>query len=757
MTRSQEAPYSILLFEDNSADADLVREYLELSPLRFELTVASRFKEGLKQLKTKRHDVVIVDLSLPDSSGLQTLRSLLEAGDGEAVVVLTGSGDEALSMRAMQAGAQDYLNKDKLDPEYLGRTIRHSVERAELLKRIERNREAVERNEAMLRQIFEANTEAMLVLSRKAQEIKFLNPAAVRLLDARDGELDGAVFPFELKSGIVSELELPGPKDSTKLVETSAVDVQWRGEDALLVVLRDITAHRKAELAYKREKERLSVTLDAIADAVIAIDGDGKVERINQEAARLLGTSNDEALGESLGAVLRLKHPKTGENVRDPVQLLLDPSSHDFAPELGLPLVDKNGEERLVSADMRCILDQYREAHGCVLVLRDLTAIKRAEDELFQNEKLHSISLLAGGIAHDFNNILTAVLGNISVVRVGMKDSDPLSAKLLAAEKAALQAKNLTRQLLTFSKGGAPVLETTTIDQVVEECTQFVLRGSNVRCDVVKGEKLWPVDADKGQIAQVINNLVINADQSMPDGGLIKVEIFNEYLKSDDLPGLPAGGYLRISVTDEGCGISPANLKRVFDPYFTTKEDGNGLGLASAYSIVSSHKGTMTVRSTVGQGTTFTIYLPRSYNAPAPPKAAEEPEEELHIGEGRILVMDDMEAMMLVAGEILKVLGYEVDFASDGQEAIDAYKAAKESGKPYDAVVFDLTVPGGMGGEEASEILIQYDPNLVAIASSGYTTSNVMSDYKNSAFKAVVPKPYRIKEMSAALRRALNA
>jgi len=165
----------------------------------------------------------------------------------------------------------------------------------------------------------------------------------------------------------------------------------------------------------------------------------------------------------------------------------------------------------------------------------------------------------------------------------------------------------------------------------------------------------------------------------------------------------------------------------------------------------------MTVRSTVGQGTTFTIYLPRSYNAPAPPKAAEEPEEELHIGEGRILVMDDMEAMMLVAGEILKVLGYEVDFASDGQEAIDAYKAAKESGKPYDAVVFDLTVPGGMGGEEASEILIQYDPNLVAIASSGYTTSNVMSDYKNSAFKAVVPKPYRIKEMSAALRRALNA
>ncbi len=755
-TNPSEASHAILLLEDNAADAELVREYLEHSLPGSELTVVPRLAEGIGQMERTPFDAIIVDLALPDSRGIQTLKTLLRAADSQPVIVLTGSDDAALSMQSLQAGAQDYLFKDHLSPHLLERTIRHSIERANWQQRIERNAAAVQQNEAMLRQIFEVNTEAMLILSVREHEIKFLNPAASKLLDAKPAELIGAVFPFELKSGDDSELEIPGPGDSTRLVEISAVDMQWMGRDALLVVLRDITAHRKAELAYKREKERLAVTLDAIADAVIAISGDDSIERINREAARLLGTTNEAAVGQPLSRMLRLRHPRSGNIISNPIETLLDSRNRGISPELGLPLIDGRGEERLVSADMRCIRDEENETHGCVLVLRDLTAIKRAEDEAFQSEKLRSISLLAGGIAHDFNNILTAVLGNISVVRMEMGDDDPHAGKLRAAEKAALQAKTLTQQLLTFSKGGAPVLETTTVDQVVEECAQFVLRGSNVRCDVIKDENLWTVDADKGQIAQVINNLVINADQAMPEGGLIKIRITNETLKLDDVPALGAGDYLRIQVSDRGCGISPDNLKRVFDPYFTTKENGSGLGLASAQSIVTGHKGTMTVQSEPGKGTTFTIFLPRSTKPLPVPEAATDPESEIHKGSGRILVMDDMEAMMLVAGEILKVLGYEVEFSTNGEEAIEAYKRAKESGNPFDAVVFDLTVPGGMGGEEASEILLRYDPDMIAIASSGYTTSNVMSDYKNSPFKAVVPKPYRIKEMSAALQRALG-
>ncbi|HKK17273.1 MAG TPA: ATP-binding protein, partial [Opitutales bacterium] len=241
----------------------------------------------------------------------------------------------------------------------------------------------------------------------------------------------------------------------------------------------------------------------------------------------------------------------------------------------------------------------------------------------------------------------------------------------------------------------------------------------------------------------------------------ITLRLLNRRLRHSEIPTLQAGEYACIEVIDRGTGISPENMKRIFDPYFTTKEDGNGLGLASSYSIIRSHHGAMTVESEVGKGSCFKIFLPKSektvdISTTAEQKTDRKDSGKIHKGGGRILVMDDMEAMMMVAGEILNALGYQVEFATNGEEAIDAYKKAKESGNPFDAVVFDLTVPGGMGGEEASNILIEYDPDLVAIASSGYTTSNVMSDYRNSAFKAVVPKPYRIKEMSDALNRVLG-
>ena len=391
------------------------------------------------------------------------------------------------------------------------------------------------------------------------------------------------------------------------------------------------------------------------------------------------------------------------------------------------------------------------------------TGKHEAEDELFKSEKLESISLLAGGIAHDLNNMLTAILGNISILRIELGEGNQHSAKLVAAEKATLQARLLTQQLLTFSKGGAPALVVTTIPEMVEECAQFILRGSKVKCSIEKEDDLWPVDADKGQISQVVNNLIINASQAMPDGGDIRIRMGNLYVRNAQIPALKLGDYVCIEVRDEGSGISPQNLKKIFDPYFTTKTKGNGLGLASSYSIITMHKGTITADSSIGKGSIFKVYLPKSMQiVPAKSNISEAEKEEpadegIHRGKGRILVMDDMEAMMVVAGEILTVLGYDVEYSTNGNEAIKAYKAAKDAGNPFDACVFDLTVPGGMGGEEAANILIDYDPNLVAIASSGYSTSDVMSDCKNSAFKAVLPKPYRIKEISDVLRELLNS
>lgn len=750
----------ILLFEDNAADADLVAEYLELSKLDFSMHTEKRLADGTRLLRDQPFDLVLLDLSLPDSRGIETLRAAMEAATEEVIIVLTGADDEQLSLEALHVGAQDYLFKDRLNGEVLRRSIRYALERANLTRRLEAHNSEIESREALLRRIFDANTDAMLILTSE-YVIKFFNPAAAQLLEADAEKLVGEVFPFEVKSNQATELEIPDSNDHTRIVELSAVDLIWEGEGALLVILRDITQRRQAELGLKREKERLSITLDSIADAVIATDPNGAVERLNEEAARLIGSSQAEAFGRPLQEVLKLKNPKTGETIQQPAEALMTSDFAQISAKQGLPLERADGLTLTVTAETRCILDEEGRSHGCVTVLRDITQQKRAEDELFKAEKLHSISLLAGGIAHDFNNMLTAILGNISMVRIELDDHHKHSSKLIAAEKAALQAKSLTQQLLTFSKGGAPVLELTTVSETVEESALFILRGSNVKCTVEKDDDLWQVDADKGQISQVVNNLIINADQAMPVGGTITIRLRNLQVRQAEVPSLRSGEYVCIEVRDEGTGISPENLGRVFDPYFTTKETGNGLGLASSYSIINSYKGTITTDSALGHGSIFRVYLPKS-TKPARTKPETEPattkepaKETIHRGYGRILVMDDMEAMMMVAGEILTVLGYEVEYSTNGQEAIDTYKAAKESGKPFDAAVFDLTVPGGMGGEEAANILKAYDPGLIAIASSGYTTSNLMSDYKNSAFKAVVPKPYRIKEMSDALHGVL--
>lgn len=752
----------ILLFEYCAADADLVAEYLDHIDLNFNISIVKRLADGIHLLDQNRFDVILLDLSLPDSRGIDSLRSVMKVASEAVVIVLTGADEEELSLEALQVGAQDYLYKDRLNEEILGRSIRYAIERFNLKRQLETHNTEIQYRETLLRRIFDANTDAMLILGSD-YDIKFLNPAAGELMEAEPERLVGEVFPFEIKGGEVTELEIPDLQNKTRIVELSAVDLIWEGESALLVILRDITLRRSAELALKHEKERLSATLDTIVDAVITTDQSGAVERLNEEAARLVGMTQKESLGRPLEEVLKIKHPRTGKPIKDLTRTLMDPEFADAFTEVGVPLDSAKGRTFYVTAETRCILDDGGERHGCVTVLRDITLHNKAEDELFKAEKLNSISLLAGGIAHDFNNMLTSILGNISMVRIELDEGHEHSTKLDAAEKAALQAKSLTQQLLTFSKGGTPILEVTSVYDMVEECAQFVLRGSNVKCEVKSDDKLWPVDADKGQISQVVNNLLINADQAMPRGGTITLRLRNLRVRHAEVPSLDSGEYVCIEVRDEGTGISPENLKRIFDPYFTTKDSGNGLGLASSYAIINSHKGTITVDSSVGHGSIFRVYLPKStrpLQAKAEAHKATEKnktsKETIHHGKGRILVMDDMEAMMMVAGEILTVLGYEVEYSTNGEEAVAAYKAAKDAGNPFDAVVFDLTVPGGMGGEEASNLLKEYDPGLIAIASSGYTTSNVMSDYKNSAFAAVVPKPYRIKEMSDALHNVLS-
>jgi PAS domain S-box-containing protein len=380
-----------------------------------------------------------------------------------------------------------------------------------------------------------------------------------------------------------------------------------------------------------------------------------------------------------------------------------------------------------------------------VVLAYDVTERRRLEQELVKAEKLESIGILAGGIAHDFNNLLTAILGNISLAKMYSPAGSKTYERLSDAEKASLRARDLTQQLLTFSKGGAPVKKTMSIRELISDSACFSLRGSGATCAISIADDLLSVDADEGQISQVMNNLVINARQAMPNGGMIQVRCENVSIEPDDQSPVKRGTYVRISVSDEGVGIPKENLKEIFEPFFTTKPKGSGLGLATSYSIVKNHGGRITVESRVGVGTTFHVYLPASEQEGQKRKQeAEMPSR----GSGRILFMDDDEVVRDVAGEMLTNLGYDVEFAHDGAQAIELYTKAIASGRRFDGVITDLTVPGGMGGKEAVKKLRELDPAAKVIVSSGYSNDPIMADFRTYGFSGVVSKPYTMKNLS---------
>ncbi|MEO7598784.1 MAG: ATP-binding protein [Opitutus sp.] len=378
----------------------------------------------------------------------------------------------------------------------------------------------------------------------------------------------------------------------------------------------------------------------------------------------------------------------------------------------------------------------------------------RLESELQRATKLESLGILAGGIAHDFNNLLTVVMGNLSLAMLDLKKEAESTSWLREAERAVGRARDLTQQLLTFSKGGAPIRSAVVLADIVQEVAQFALRGSNVRCVFEIAPNLWPADVDKGQIGQVVQNIVINAMQVMPDGGQIKIALHNE---TDD-PGigkiLAPGQFLKLTIRDQGSGIAPENIGRIFEPYFTTKTSGNGLGLATVYSIVKKHLGHITVESVLGEGTTFHIWLPAAVAAALANQASEP--APVGLGRGRILFMDDDPEIRRLGLAMLTRLGYQAKSVSDGVEAITEYRKTFGTAAAFDLVVLDLTVQGGMGGCDAVEKLHAFDPNVRAVVSSGYSNDEVLSNYRHHGFCGIVSKPYETAALAAVLNQALQ-
>ncbi|OGW36603.1 MAG: hypothetical protein A2010_03265 [Nitrospirae bacterium GWD2_57_9] len=599
----------------------------------------------------------------------------------------------------------------------------------------------------------------------------------------RDSACPGCPVALTLQDGGIHTLEKQLVKSAeNRMIEIKSSPLRDATGRIIAVIeaVRDIT-DRKQVL----EKLTLfSKAIEEAMDGIQIIDMSGRVMYSNKAVEKIYGFTPEELQGSDVNQ-MNVDKEFAVRNIIPEIKLagrwsgevtVHHKKGHTFPIWLSTALVADNSGSPIamigIIRDMterkqaENILNNHRQqlvklveeqtgelSRANEMLRKEMAEREIMEAELLKAQKLESLGILAGGIAHDFNNLLSSLLGNVSLAMLDLERDHPAYQQLAGAEKACLRAQDLTRQLLTFSKGGAPVKKTTDLGELIREASGFALRGSRVRCEIAVSEGLHLADVDEGQISQVVHNLVINADHAMPEGGTIDIRCSNVHIGKRSVIPLKEGDYILIGVEDRGVGIPKEHLAKIFDPYFTTKQKGSGLGLATTYSIIKKHGGHIAVESTLGSGTIFNVYLPASNGKIILPKH-EEPD--MRNGEGMILIMDDEDEVRETTGKVLMRIGYNVDYAADGMEAIDKYRKAKETGRCYDLVIMDLTVPGGMGGKEAMQKLREVDPGVKAIVSSGYSNDPIMANYKTYGFSGVVTKPYRLKDLSEEVRKIIH-
>jgi len=641
-----------------------------------------------------------------------------------------------------------------------------------------------EKNEKLFQTIFNSMSEGIVLIDSNgviekanpaAEEILGLNISNIegRMYDSPDWKIirpDGTSMPVEEMPGPIAMKEKKSVNNvmmgfvkydhSISWINVSAVPIisQDGSIDKIIGTFVDITEKKNAEdelrdskNALEREvkkqtkalresneklkkREQLSnQILESISDGFFTLNNELVVKYFNNEAEKLLGRNREDVLGRQLfeafpeakGSIFEEKYSlgvkekkfisfETYFGIR-PYENWYDVRIYPF--EDGITVFFQVITERIVAQQIK----------------------SKLEEQLQQSQKMEAIGTLAGGIAHDFNNMLGVITGNLSYALSILNKDNELYDVLNDIQLSSKQAQSLTQQLLTFSKGGSPIKKLTDINRLIENSAIFSSRGTTANCCFKLSDHLWATEVDEGQINQVIGNLIINANQAMPNGGTITIRTENEIIDSNTILPLPLGNYIKIEVEDQGKGISKKHLPNIFEPYFTTKQKGTGLGLTSTYSIIKKHGGHIDVYSELDKGTVFKIYLPSSDQNINESKKVQ---RQKHNGLGKILIMDDQEAILKMIGRMLSSMGYEAEFATDGVEAIEKYKQGINNKNPFDIVILDLTVPGGMGGAKAIIEFLKIDPNIKALVSSGYSNDPIMANYEEYGFIGVIPKPY---------------
>lgn len=552
------------------------------------------------------------------------------------------------------------------------------------------------------------------------------------------GALSVLVLPLVVQETLVGALAFSSNRPQFNLTEELVQRLRIVSQVFASALLQQKTEKNLAE-----EKERLAVTLKSIGDGVITTDIMGVITLLNDEAERITGWKSLEAEGKQIDEIFKIADVPTGKPLHSPVSEVLQTKS-PAAVTRQTVLMDKSGSRKIITSSAAPIKDVDGNIIGVVLVFRDVTFEKKQEEELLKLKKLESIGVLAGGIAHDFNNILTGIIGNIDLAVMCGKELSDAHRYLEKASRGCQRAASLTQKLLTFSKGGAPIKKNASVGEIITESMDFILHGSKIKTKVSIPADLWKTEVDKEQISQVIQNLILNSMEAMPNGGVISVNCRNVYLGKDK--------YIQINIRDNGPGIPKENLDRIFDPYFSTKKTGSGLGLAVTFSIIQKHDGKIDVISKPGKGTEFIIHIP-VHDSLHEEKKEDGTKKDTHFDKFySILVMDDEKTIRNLLKVMLGKLGHKVTAVENGKKAIEAYRK-----NHYDLVILDITIPGGMGGIETIEKLKKLDPDVNALVSSGYANSPVLSEHKSYGFSGALAKPYLLEDLKSVIEKVMTS